>query len=188
MLDLAQLSTGEWRIIELNPFAMTTGGSLYDWKLDGDLLRGDGGCGEAGARAAAESAVGAIGAVGGGQDQGLSASGCHGGDGAGTRSVMDAHEGELPQPLPDLRVHSAPLSGLGEFVVSEVLPALVGGQVDSGATDGGGGVEGGGGGGRRRGGSAEFPDPMIADPMTSPWDEFLQVEEDEKATRPCIMS
>ena len=41
VMDVCKLSTGEWRLIELNPFADTTGGCLYTWGGHGALLRGD---------------------------------------------------------------------------------------------------------------------------------------------------
>ncbi|KAL7519762.1 hypothetical protein ACHAWX_004520 [Stephanocyclus meneghinianus] len=39
ILDIVKLTTnGAWKIIELNPFATTTGAALYDWKEDSDIL------------------------------------------------------------------------------------------------------------------------------------------------------
>jgi D123 len=41
IVDLALLRTGEWRVIELNPFATSTGGCLFDWSPDGEVLRSE---------------------------------------------------------------------------------------------------------------------------------------------------
>jgi hypothetical protein len=40
IVDVALLSTGKWCLIELNPYATTTGGCMYDWSRDNNVLHG----------------------------------------------------------------------------------------------------------------------------------------------------
>ena len=40
MIDICKRSDGRWVLIELNPFAETTGGSMYAWRADHGLLHG----------------------------------------------------------------------------------------------------------------------------------------------------
>lgn len=40
VLDVARLGPGRWCTIELNPFARSTGGCLFDWNVDDDALHG----------------------------------------------------------------------------------------------------------------------------------------------------
>eukprot|EP01052_Picozoa_sp_SAG31_P037257 SAG31_NODE_4785_length_2956_cov_23.715086_2_plen_494_part_00 len=41
VMDICKLNNGEWKVIELNPFAPTTGGAMYCWRADGATLRGE---------------------------------------------------------------------------------------------------------------------------------------------------
>jgi len=111
VMDVCKLNNGEWKVIEVNPFAPTTGGALYCWRADGATLRGEPQAAspefEATAVANDESSSGertAIAANAGLQSEGAAAA--------------------RDETLAPLRVRQSEMPGLNELVEETILPLL----------------------------------------------------------------